>query len=320
MSNPYAPPTSTIILASPHDQPQAQAIAAALQQAGWTVITTPDPQIYAGQAQTCAVLLAPQTLNDPYVGAAIQANFPCLIPVLTEPLTLPDAPWSVAAVFVAPESAVTATAIAQTATQSTTAWSFLSPYDLASAPPLDSPALPLAHSYDTPPTAPQAGFSMAPIAWRFTSLAPWQRALAVGLPILLVLFILLVAFVHPTFGGGVQPITPQINVAGTWNETIIAGNFSTANNTLALQQSGKNITGTLTDANGNTMNLTGTISGFAITLDASGTTQFGGTVTIQYQQQGTVANDAKRMQGTIKVAATILSQNVAVNGTWNATR
>lgn len=74
----------------------ATAVRDSLQRAGWSVILSSAVASYSGSVKICIVILSPTTIFDPAVAAAINAIFPILIPVTTEPMSLPNARWTVA--------------------------------------------------------------------------------------------------------------------------------------------------------------------------------------------------------------------------------
>jgi hypothetical protein len=94
---PQAPPL--VLAANPADA-QAQALANALRGAGWNPIVTATPGQFAGYARVCVVYLAPDPMANQIAQAAIQAGFPCLIPVTAQPMPLPPANWTVPAVVI----------------------------------------------------------------------------------------------------------------------------------------------------------------------------------------------------------------------------
>jgi hypothetical protein len=66
----------------------------ALEQGGWMVIATADPGSYAKSALACIVIMSPQTIWDPQAATAMSAGFPALIPVITEPMSVPQVQWA----------------------------------------------------------------------------------------------------------------------------------------------------------------------------------------------------------------------------------
>jgi hypothetical protein len=60
----------------------------ALEGAGWQVILSSDIAAHVSSVSNCIVILSPVALSDPAVTAAINANFPMLIPVITEPMSV----------------------------------------------------------------------------------------------------------------------------------------------------------------------------------------------------------------------------------------
>jgi hypothetical protein len=71
-----------------------------LQRSGWQPVISSDVAAYAPYVRVCIVILSPATVNDPAVTDAINANFPVLIPVLTEPMAVPYARWIVAPILI----------------------------------------------------------------------------------------------------------------------------------------------------------------------------------------------------------------------------
>jgi hypothetical protein len=136
-------PSSTLILAGdPMDQ-QITVVAQGLQQGGWNPIITPTPLDYAGKAPTCLVVLAPDNLDSQTVRDALQAGYPCLIPLMKQPTSLPFGRWTEAAIVIGADAGLAMYTISQVAARflSTAPPSAAIPSGALGAPP-STPMLP----------------------------------------------------------------------------------------------------------------------------------------------------------------------------------
>jgi hypothetical protein len=96
---------SLIVAAAPGDQ-RAAALAEALSASGWAVTLAVTPDVAARAAgQTCIVVLAPATWNHPAIATAVMSRPARLIPVLAEPMALPQGPWTSAPFTLSPDTA-----------------------------------------------------------------------------------------------------------------------------------------------------------------------------------------------------------------------
>jgi len=75
---------------------RAQSLADALRQLGWnvTLATRPELATQAAGATAVIALLTPTTWNAPAVAAGVTSRAPRVIPVLAEPMALPNGPWT----------------------------------------------------------------------------------------------------------------------------------------------------------------------------------------------------------------------------------
>lgn len=86
-----------ILVVAPPDLPRARRLADELYNLGWNVTLADSPGMamrVVVEATACVVVLTRDEWRDPAIVAAIRARPAMLIPVLTEPMQLPEGPWT----------------------------------------------------------------------------------------------------------------------------------------------------------------------------------------------------------------------------------
>lgn len=175
-----------------------------------------------------------------------------------------------------------------------------------------------APSQPTPyPPAPyqQAPYQQGPYPYQQ---APYQAAppprKSSNTPVIIVALVLLALV-----GGGAYYFTHQtasVNVAGAWDFTYTTSGGHTEHDALVLQQNGSQLTGQLTGEQGDKLDLTGSVSGQNIVLDAT-TSVSGGSCTAHLP--GAVS-DTGHMAGSATTKCTGNGQTGTDTGTWSAAR
>jgi len=84
-----------LIISSPGDS-QVVDLIDEFRQLNWSAVhvCTSDTVTHVASLVPCVVMLAPLTWNTSILVDTIRADPVCLIPVLVEPMALPDAPWT----------------------------------------------------------------------------------------------------------------------------------------------------------------------------------------------------------------------------------
>ncbi len=97
-------PAALIIAAAPGDG-RAGALAGELRAGGWPAVLAITPEAGAHTSgQTCVAVLSPATWNHPAIVAAVTSRPARLIPVLADPMMLPQGPWTSAPLALAPDT------------------------------------------------------------------------------------------------------------------------------------------------------------------------------------------------------------------------
>ncbi len=86
----------TLYLVTPPGLARALRLADELEEQGWRVVIADSPArgADAGAAGTCVIMLTRDGWRDPAIVAAIRNRPAVLVPVLVEPMSLPQGPWS----------------------------------------------------------------------------------------------------------------------------------------------------------------------------------------------------------------------------------
>jgi hypothetical protein len=88
--------SARIFVIAPPRLVRARRLADELYDQGWDAVLVDSPTLAAQAAEngTCIVVLTREQWRDPAIVAAVRARPPILIPVLSEPMPLPEGPWT----------------------------------------------------------------------------------------------------------------------------------------------------------------------------------------------------------------------------------